>query len=539
MEPLQNQCVQQFIIKENRLPEVCRRLDFQEMAAQRASQQASPTSQRCLQATSQTSITSSTDFEEPFKLILNLEGSNPDISQYLKRFIEAELTTKENEGSQSTQSIYTTCLDDQVYQAKLKLVAAVCKSRSEFKHQEAPDTEEARESPCLSKLSDFPESPPEELQSACAEPLRPRLYSEQTTQKKFWVGAQLDPRASSQGQHMFVQFPRPTTSLSYVARQTNTQPESSPPAPAQSVTPPQGRRRGILPNSGNNSGRASTTEPQDHQKALKNLLAPFSDKYEKYCCKTAPKLPISCSAQQPSVGSPRCSAPNPSGRILIEVVLFIDFDDTIHPTSYKDLNKIVKVADVCTATLQDDFTYVDYQVVSHLPNFQSKLLIEAVEQPFHYVAIVTNSSMMDACLAGTMPLTRQTIKLLQMLRPTELGVFSARDHFSAKFPDTDPAKSNETKTKWKTLAFKFIAQMIGIGVRKQPVIVVLGDSDQEMNAGQALKKSCKGAILKTVKLPVRLCPLMMGRAIQSVRKQLGHLHQYNQSQEWTFQDCSS
>jgi hypothetical protein len=140
---------------------------------------------------------------------------------------------------------------------------------------------------------------------------------------------------------------------------------------------------------------------------------------------------------------------------------------------------------------------------------------------------------MEASMQETMIETLRTLKVLQKRFPTELGVFSARKHFSKHFP-AGPGDEGQTKAKtlWKQLAFKFIAESVGLNSFERPLFVVFGDSEQEISAGKSLQQSCKNSVLKTVRCPQPLTPVKMGKVIQTLRKYLAQLSKFDQSQHW-------
>lgn len=160
------------------------------------------------------------------------------------------------------------------------------------------------------------------------------------------------------------------------------------------------------------------------------------------------------------------------------------------------------------------------------------MLREAVDL-FWYVAIVTNSTAVE-CGLRTMPLTSKAIRLLQTAKPDELGVISSREKFAAAFPisPTSPQDCEKQMTKWKELAFKFIAESVGFADSIEQLIVVFGDGDQEVEAGKELQTAYRNSLLKIVKCPKNSCPKLMGSVIRTFRTKLDQLRVYNVSQEW-------
>ena len=134
-----------------------------------------------------------------------------------------------------------------------------------------------------------------------------------------------------------------------------------------------------------------------------------------------------------------------------------------------------------------------------------------------------------------MPLTSKAIRLLQATKPDELGVISAREKFASacpRSPTSDHQDSEKQMTKWKELAFKFIAESVGFADSIEQLTVVFGDSDQEVEAGKQLQIAYRNSLLKIVRCPRNSCPKLMGSVIKTFRTMLDQLRVYNVSQEW-------
>lgn len=112
------------------------------------------------------------------------------------------------------------------------------------------------------------------------------------------------------------------------------------------------------------------------------------------------------------------------------------------------------------------------------------------------VLIISNSEKewVEHSCRKYLPFTFEAIQDIRMKGTQKLQILSAKHAFHKLFP-SQPAT-------WKKLAFKWFGNKFGFSEStKCKNVVVIGDQDFEINAGEELARTFQNCILKTIKYP--------------------------------------
>jgi hypothetical protein len=259
-------------------------------------------------------------------LELNMRSFGQSVKESLAKFINRELCSQED----SKISLYTSNIEAKVYATKMAIF-----SRSAQKPTATPATY-----------------------------YRPRLFSFQVSGNSQQIEQELEgmmDRNILENQFCMSPNTRPETSLAYASAN---RPETLP--PIQTICSPRVDRNSV------DSPLLRTPPASSVNQEYEDLIEGLSEFGVKYECyksdiKATMKL-AKTDLQDPDLpvklGSPNLSAFTKSSMLATNSVLFIDFDDTIHPTSFKHSSKIASIKDCVTNDLKSDFHFLDYQVVS-------------------------------------------------------------------------------------------------------------------------------------------------------------------------------
>lgn len=114
------------------------------------------------------------------------------------------------------------------------------------------------------------------------------------------------------------------------------------------------------------------------------------------------------------------------------------------------------------------------------------------------VLIISNSEKewVERSCKRYLPQTFETIQEVQLENKEKLQILSAKHFFQKDFPG-QPAV-------WKKLAFRWFADRFKLGTTNcTKNLIVVGDKDFEIKAGEYLAASFENCLLKTIKYPSR------------------------------------